>query len=237
MKLKPTVSVVDNDDSTTNFIRDVAEKMNLECEVHTSGFDFLETFDSGKPGCLILAVRIADISGPQIQRRLIASEIDIPVIFVTAHATVPVIVRVMRDGAVSVLEKPIVEQELWDTIQEALRLDSQRQQERARVEHLKARFGQVTAKEHVVLDLLLEGKRSNEIAESLGVSVRTVEFRRNRLMEKLDAHSLIELAQIGMTAGNGFAISSNHQWCSTCPERSTCMRRAAARSANAHGGK
>lgn len=214
MELKPTVYAVDNDHSTTNFVRNLAEKMNLECKAHTSGLEFLETFDGGKPGCLILAVRIADISGPQIQRHLITRAIDIPVIFVTGHATVPVIVRVMREGALSVLEKPIVEQELWDKIQEALRLDNQQRQERQYAEQLKTRFAAVTAKEHMVLELLLEGKTNKDIAKELEIAIRTVELRRNGLMKKLEARSLVELVQIGMSVGNGFSLCPNPHLCS-----------------------
>lgn len=230
MESKPTVYAVDNDHSTTTFIRNLAEKMNLECETHASGLEFLDTFDGGKHGCLILALRIVDISGPQIQRRLINRGITIPVIFVTAYGTVPVIVRVMRDGALSVLEKPIVEQELWDAIQEAIRLDRRRRQEKACAEQLKARFATVTEKEHVVLELLLEGKRNPEIAESLGLSIRTVELRRKRLMKELQVRSLVELAQIAVAAGNGFAAPANHPWCVTCSRRSECMNDPATRS-------
>ncbi|MCX7427624.1 MAG: response regulator [Planctomycetia bacterium] len=223
MESKPTVYAVDNDHSTTTFIRNLAEKMNLECRTHSSGLEFLDTFDRGGHGCLILALRIADISGPQIQRRLINRGIPLPVIFVTAHATVPVIVRVMRDGALAVLEKPIVEQELWDAIQEAIRLDRRRQREKQCAEQLKTRFAAVTGKEHVVMDLLLEGNRNPEIAESLRLSIRTVELRRNRLMKKLQVRSLVELAQIAVATGNGFAAPANHSWCATCPRRSECM--------------
>jgi FixJ family two-component response regulator len=229
MESKPTVYAVDNDHSTTTFIRNLAEKMNLECQTHVSGLEFLDTFDGDTPGCLILALRIADISGPQIQRRLISRGVSTPVIFATAHATVPVIVRVMRDGALAVLEKPIVEQELWDAIQEAIRVDHRRRQDRQCAEQLKSRFVTVTPREHVVMDLLLEGKRNPEIAESLRLSIRTIELRRNRLMKKLQVRSLVELAQIAAAAGNGFAAPANRPWCAACPRRSECMIDPAAR--------
>jgi FixJ family two-component response regulator len=230
MESKPTVYAVDNDRSVTTFIRNLAEKMNLECQTHSSGLEFLDAFDDGKPGCLILALRIADISGPQIQRRLISRGISIPVIFATAHGTLPVVVRVMRDGATSVLEKPIVEQELWDAIQEAISLDRRRRREKACVEQLRSRFAAVTGREHAVLELLVQGRRNPEIAESLGLSIRTVELRRKRLMKKLNVRSLVELAQLAMIAGDGLATPANRPWCSDCPRRCDCMTDPAARS-------
>lgn len=203
--LKPIVYVVDNDVSTRNYVRDLAERMDLACEMYNSGLEFLEAFDASKSSCLVLAVRIADISGPQIQRRLRSQGIETPLIFVSAHATVPIVVRVMREGALSVLEKPIVEQELWDGIQESVRLDEHRRADRKLEDGLRSKLAKLTRREHDVLELLLQGKTNRQIAKILEVSIRTIELRRSRLMEKLEARSLVELITIGMTVGNGFS--------------------------------
>ncbi|HBO43955.1 MAG TPA: hypothetical protein DD670_08495 [Planctomycetaceae bacterium] len=124
-------------------------------------------------------------------------------VFVTAHATVPVVVRVLRDGALSVLEKPLCEQELWDAMQEAVHVDLQRRAKRGHQQRLQAKLASVTRREHDVFGLLLAGKTTREIAEALNISIRTVELRRGRLMKKLEADSLVELIRIGLITGNG----------------------------------
>ena len=207
---RSTVYVVDNDVATANFVRNLAERMDLVCEIFSSGLEFLDAFDPSKPCCLVLAVRIADISGPQIQRRLLTMGIEMPLVFVTGHATVSVVVQVMRDGALSVLEKPLVEQELWDAIQEAVRVGVEWRAERGYQARLQAKLATVTRREHDVFALLLAGKTNREIAKALNISIRTVELRRSRLLKKLEARSLVELIRIGLITGNGTSSWDGH---------------------------
>jgi len=203
MTARPTIYVIDDDLSTTNAIESMARTMNLACKVFTSGLEFLDTFDPGQPACLIAEVRIADISGLQIQRRLAGRGVAMPVIFLTAHATVSVVVRAMSEGAVTVLEKPLAEQELWDSVQHALRLDKYHRQRAGQRTELKAKILTLNENETEVLEMVFQGKHNKQIAEAQAVSVRTVEARRSRLMKKLEVGSLVELIQVALACRNG----------------------------------
>jgi two-component system response regulator DctR len=203
MSAGPTVFVVDPDAAVGEAVARLAGSMGLACRAHTSGLEFLDTYDLRQPGCLVLEVRIADVSGPQIQRRLLAAGATTPVIFHAAHATPPVIVRTMREGAVHFLEKTCDEQELWESIQHALQLDEQRRRDFRQREELEARMASLTPDEREILHLVVRGKQNKEIARLQDVSVRTVELRRARVMDKLQVHSLAELLRNVLLFENG----------------------------------
>jgi len=142
---------------------------------------------------------LSGMSGLELQRKLIHDKISIPVIFVTAHGSVSMAVEAMQMGAVHFLEKPVPEQQLWDSIRRALELDEKNRRRAARRRKVEERLARLTPGEREVLDLILEGKLNKEIAAELGLSTRTVEDRRAKLMKKMDAHSLAELVQMAMT--------------------------------------
>ncbi len=200
MGYKPTVHIVDHDVETRTAIRIMVHEMGLVCEEYASGFGFLDNFDRHRPGCLVMEVRILDVSGPQIQRRLLAEGVRIPVIFLSGQASVPVVVRVMRDGAVYFLEKPWEEQQLWDAIQAAVRLDAKQRRDARRQREIKARLGRLKPAERDVLRMILEGRPNKEIARRQDVSIRTIETRRGNVMRKLGARNLAELLQIALAA-------------------------------------
>jgi len=194
------VYVVDNDAASRELVARLARSMDLACQQFDSGLKFLEGYDAVGAGCLVTACRVADISGLQIQRRLLDTESSLPVIFVTAHASVNLAVRAMRAGAIDVLEKPCNEQELWEDIQHAIRLSEFREQQRVVRDEWMARLETLTPEERETLDLLLQGAGNRKIASNLGVTLRTVEARRQRVMEKLQVETLVELllAQVRM---------------------------------------
>jgi two-component system, LuxR family, response regulator FixJ len=136
------------------------------------------------------------MSGLELHRRLIQEKTSLPVIFVTGHANVPMAVAAMQMGAINFLQKPVQEQELWDSIRRAIELDAQNRRRRTRRQQVEHRLAQLTPGERLVLDLILEGKINKEIATELGLSTRTIEDRRAKLMKKLGAQSLAELIQL-----------------------------------------
>jgi len=196
MQHEATIYVVDNDSAGAQLVQALAKEMQIGCEVYTSGTAFLDGFDPNRHGCLVSELRMADMSGPQIQRRLAAQGAPLPIVFLSAHATVPVVVRVLREGAATVLEKPADEQTLWEAVQGALRLDAERRHIEAHRMEVRARFATLTRAEREVCVLVFGGMTNKQIASRQNVSLRTVELRRSKLMRKLGAESLPELLRL-----------------------------------------
>jgi two-component system response regulator DctR len=200
---KPVVFLVDEDPATREAIRRIARTMDLACRVFAGGQEFLDTFDRSQCGCLVTELRVTDVSGLRILERLIADGSTLPVIFVTAHGTVPVAVRAIRAGAFHFLEKPCHEQELCDIIQDAVAVDEERLRRAQRRTAIEERLACLTRKEEQVLRMIGEGKPNRIIAEELCLSLRTVEVRRNTLLKKLGMRYPEELVRLAMSVGNG----------------------------------
>jgi RNA polymerase sigma factor (sigma-70 family) len=147
----------------------------------------------------VLDVGMRGMSGLELQRKLIRDKITIPVVFVTGHANVAMAVEAMQMGAVHFLEKPVKEQQLWDSIRRALDLDTQNRRRLARRQRAEERLSKLTPGEREVLNLILEGRMNKEIAAELGLSTRTIEDRRAKLMKKMNAQCVAELVQLVMT--------------------------------------
>lgn len=168
-------------------------------ETFGSAAEFLAAYRPERPGCLVLDVGLPGMTGLELQRKLIRDKISLPVIFVTAHANVAMAVEAMQMGAINFLEKPAQEQILWDSIRKAIDLDAQNRRRQARRQHAEERLAKLTAGEREVLNLILEGKMNKEIAAELGLSTRTIEDRRAKLMKKMNAQCVAELVQLVMT--------------------------------------
>lgn len=195
-----TVFIVDSDVETRKKTCGVVHSMKLRYEVYTLAQDFLDKYEPQHPGCAILEVRLPDISGLQLQQQLSQRTPGIPVIFLASHASVPVVVRAIQQGAVNFLQKPAEEQELWDTIQRALQIDRERRATVAEIESLRRQLELLTAKELEVLAMMGEEKGTRTIARELEVSVRTIEFRRSRMLEKLQLTSPVQLVHFAIRA-------------------------------------
>jgi FixJ family two-component response regulator len=206
---EPTVFVVDPDGRTREAVCDLADMMNLRREAYPSGREFLDAYAPSRPGCVVLEVRIPGINGLEIQERLNAQGATSPVVFLTAQAGVSLAVRAMRAGAVHFLEKPFREPELWDAIQEAIRLDTRRRSAQAERNRLEGHLEQLTSTERELLAVIAEGKPKKTTASSLRVSVRTIELRQKRLMEKLGFDSSMELLRFALLTCDGHA-STEH---------------------------
>jgi len=203
MSTEATVFVLDNDALSRDAVRHLIRNMNLRCRAYRLGQEFLDEYDPAQPGCLITEVRIPDVSGLEIQRCLATHDPPLPVIFLTAHASVPVVVRAMQGGAMHFMEKPPLEQELWEAVQKAVNSDRQRREIVAEQEQFKKRLAVLTPKEQEVLKLLTQDKTLAAMAKELGVSLRTVELRRNSINRKLDTKTPWGVACFAIRALDG----------------------------------
>ncbi|MGO8747645.1 MAG: response regulator [Thermoguttaceae bacterium] len=220
MPAEPVVFVVDDDPATCSTIRAVAGMLNLRCEVFASGQDFLRRFDRLQSGCVITELKVPGVGGLQIQQWLASERATIPIIFASAHASLPIAVRALRAGAFHFLEKPLHEQELWDAIQDAVAIDREHRAAARREEEIRARLATLTVKEELVLQMVAEGYSNREMAKQMQVSVRTIEVRRAALIKKLDLRSPEEMLRFAMMAcnyhgngssnGNGHAMGNGH---------------------------
>jgi len=202
-EVKPTVFVVDDDSAVGDAIRMLLRSVGLPAEVFLSGNAFLEAFDPGRAGCLVLDVRMPGMSGLDLQKRLQEMGSRIPIIFVTAHGDVPMAVTAVKAGAVDFIQKPFRDQELLDKIQEAMEADGLSRAEDAELGEIRTRLESLTQRESEVMELVVAGKPNKNIARALGISQRTVEIHRARVMEKMEVRSVSMLVQMVMKAKNG----------------------------------
>jgi FixJ family two-component response regulator len=193
---KPTVFVVDDDPSVRTAILRLFESVGLACEAYASGAELLKRAESGLAGCLVLDVRMPGPSGLELQRMLKESGHDLPVIFVTAYADVPLTVRAMKAGAMEVLTKPFDDQALLDVVHLALEKGRVRQQEHDEVMRLRVHFDTLTPREREVMAMVVTGKLNKQIAAALGTTEKTVKVHRAQVMHKMAADSLASLVRM-----------------------------------------
>ena len=188
-----TVFIVDDDDAVRDSIKELVESVGLQAEGYDSALAFLDAFESQRPGCLVLDVRMAEMSGLVLQERLNELEASIPVILLTGHGDVPMAVQAMRSGAVDFIQKPYREQALLDSINAALARDAAARHLSSTVDDSERRLATLTDREREVLGQILSGLTSKEIARELAVSPRTVDAHRKNLLRKLGTGSVKEL--------------------------------------------
>ena len=195
-----TVFVVDDDQAMRSSLKWLIESVGLKVESYGSADEFLHGYYPGRAGCLLLDVRMPGMSGLELQEYLINHEIQIPVVIITGHGDVPMAVRSMKSGAVDFIEKPFNDEMLLDAIRNALSLDDRRRELRSEQAEIAARLAQLTPREHEVMEMVTDGRSNKEIANVLGVSAKTVEAHRARVMEKMQAGSLAELVRMAINA-------------------------------------
>jgi FixJ family two-component response regulator len=194
-----TIFLVDDDPAALQATLAAVKVVFPRVATFSSAAEFLAAYQPGCPGCLVLDVGLRGMTGLELQRKLIHDKIALPVVFVTGHANVAMAVEAMQMGAVHFLEKPVQEQQLWDSIRKALALDAQNRRRLARRQHAEERLSKLTPGEREVLNLILEGKMNKEIAAELRLSTRTIEDRRAKLMKKMNAQCVAELVQLVLT--------------------------------------
>jgi two-component system, LuxR family, response regulator FixJ len=196
--LVPTVYVVDDDTGVRDSVSLLLRALGLPARTYSSAAEFLESFDPRAPGCLVLDLRMPGMSGRELQKRLMEMGSRLPIIFVTAHGDVPAAVDAVKDGAVDFIQKPFPDQKLIDMIHEALELDRRLREEHREWEEVEARSSTMTPREREVMVLVAAGNLNKKVALQLGISQRTVEIHRARVMEKMRARSLPDLVQMVM---------------------------------------
>jgi two-component system, LuxR family, response regulator FixJ len=190
------VFIVDDDDGVRKGLTLLLTSVGLKVETYSGAQEFLRGFNPARPGCLVLDVRMPGMSGLELQEKLRADGIDTPVIILTGHGDVPMAVRAVQTGAVDFIEKPFREQLLLDRIQQALSQDAKRRQDRAETKAIHDRLTGLTRREREVLKLVVAGKHNRDIAIALGVTVKTIEFHRSKIMQKTQADSVAELVRM-----------------------------------------
>jgi FixJ family two-component response regulator len=192
----PTVFIVDDDRGMRQAIQDLVESVGLRAESFATGQEFLNKKRTSDPSCLVLDVRLPQMSGLDVQRRLAEIDIHIPIIFITAHGDIPMSVRALKSGAIEFLTKPFRDQDLLDAIQQALQRDRLALEQEAEVHDLRRRYQAVTPREREVMGLVVSGMLNKQIASEIGASEATVKIHRGNVMQKMQAGSLIELVRI-----------------------------------------
>jgi FixJ family two-component response regulator len=199
----PVISIVDDDAAARSSLRLLLKSLGLAATAYDSAAAFLAAYDPAQPGCLLLDIRMPGMSGLELQRLLKQRGIISPIVFITGHSDVPMAVEAMQDGAFDFLQKPFRDQDLLDRLQRALALDRSVRAEQRGHESIRERLNSLTAREHDVLGLVAGGAPNKIIAHKLGISQRTVEIHRARVMEKMSADSLAALIHMTLVAAGG----------------------------------
>jgi two-component system response regulator TtrR len=196
MPKKAVVYLVDDDQAVRDSLKWVIESAGFAVETYASAQAFLDVYRPDRPGCLVLDVRMPGIGGLNLQTRLANDHCILPIIFISAHATVPDAVRAMRAGAVDFLIKPFNNQDLLDRIEQCMAEAARRREDRTRREEVARRIAALTPREREVLDGVVAGKTNRTIAAEMKVSVKTVDAHRAKVMDKMQAGSLAELVHL-----------------------------------------
>ncbi len=193
---EPTVFVVDDEADIRDALRMLLASVKLKVETFGSAREFLAAYDPARAGCMILDVRMPGMSGPELQEQLRANNINIPIIIITGHGDVPTAVRTMKAGAIDVLEKPFSDDLLLERVYQALGRDAATRAEQAEREKVAKRIARLTPREREVMGAIVQGKLNKVIAADLGLSTRTVEIHRARIMDKMEARSVSTLTRM-----------------------------------------
>jgi two-component system, LuxR family, response regulator FixJ len=196
----PIICVVDDDAAARSSLRLLLKSLGLAATSYDSAAAFLADYDPEQPGCLLLDIRMPGMSGLELQQQLNQRGTLAPIIFITGHGDVAMAVEAMRRGAFDFLQKPFRDQELLDRVQRALARDRSMREQLRGPEALRRRLDSLTAREQDVLDLVASGAPNKIIAHKLGISQRTVEIHRGRVMEKMSADSLAQLVHMTLVA-------------------------------------
>ncbi|MBX5460116.1 MAG: response regulator transcription factor [Steroidobacteraceae bacterium] len=192
------VFVVDDDEAVRSSTKLLLKSVGLAAVSYASAQEFLQHYDPQQPGCVVLDVRMPGMSGLELQQLLNLRGATLPVIFITGHGDIPMAVEAMQHGAFDFLQKPFRDQDLLDRVQRALQKDRATRAQLREKARIRERRASLTPREREILELMTRGKPNKVMAADLGVSQRTVEIHRARVMDKMGASSLAQLVRMVM---------------------------------------
>lgn len=192
----PTIFVVDDDEAVRDSLGLLLRSAGHAVQTFAAAEAFLGAYDPDRPGCLVLDVRMPGMTGLDLQARLAADRVPLPIVIISGHGDIQMAVAAVKAGALDFIEKPFDESRLLEAIERAIEVDRQRRQELADWTEIEGRYRDLTAREREVMGLVAEGHPNKVVAAMLGISARTVEIHRARVMEKMGARSVADLVQI-----------------------------------------
>lgn len=196
MAYEPTVFIVDDDAAVRRFLRGLIVTVDLNVETFESARSFLDFYDAGMSGCLLLDIRMPGMSGLELQKELALRQIDLPIVFLTGHGDVQIAVNAMKAGAFDFIEKPFKNDLLLDAVQKAVAVGLSAGESRAEKAVIDSRVARLTERERQVMEMVVEGETNKGIARRFDISERTVENHRAAMMAKMEAGSLAELVKM-----------------------------------------
>ena len=191
-----TVFVVDDDEGVRDGLSLLLATVGQSCELYECGQEFLDAYDDGKRGCLVLDIRMPRMTGLDLQKNLLERGSALPIIFITGHGDIPMAVEAMRRGALDFIRKPFREHDLLERINEALNIDADAHRKAMDRRQLAEKLSALSEREKEVFDRVAEGQMNKVIAADLGISERTVEVHRGQVMKKLDVRTLAQLVRV-----------------------------------------
>ena len=194
--MEQTVFIIDDDDTVRDATNLLVKSMGFSTMTFESAVAFLERYDPRLQGCLILDVRMPTMSGLDLQKKLLERHSKLPIIFITGHGDVPLAVQAMRLGAIDFLEKPYNDQQLLDNINRALELNRSQNATAVELEEARRKLQKLTPRELEVMDRVVNGAANKVIAAELGLSERTIEIHRSRVMSKMECKSVAALVTV-----------------------------------------
>lgn len=201
-KRKPVIYIVDDDDGMRRALTVLMTTVGYTPVAFDKPGEFLAKYNPAQPSCLVLDVRMPEMSGLEVQQQLNRNGSMLPVILVSGHGDIPMAVQAMKDGAFDFLQKPFRDQDLLDRINGALKLDAKNRESVDRLADLRQRSESLTPREREVMALVADGRANKVIAIDLGLSERTVEIHRANVMEKMAARSVAHLVKMHLALNN-----------------------------------
>ena len=192
----PSVLIIDDDPEFRDSVARLLRSVGLDTRQFSSVSDFLKADAPDGPTCLVLDVRLPGRSGLELQRELAAANRQVPIIFITAHADIPMTVQAMKGGAIEFLTKPFRDQDLLDAIEAGLARDRARRESEKVLGELRERFDTLSSREREIMFLVTAGRLNKQIASDIGITESTVKVHRTNLMRKMKARSLPELSRM-----------------------------------------
>ena len=194
-KNQGTVQLVDDDPAVRDSIAFLLKTVGVPCQTYADAGQFLDEFSAGEVSCLVLDIRMPGMSGLELQEEMKRRNWNTPIIFITGHGEIAMAVRAMRNGAFDFIQKPFKDQELLDSVNAAFVIARSQHKQQRDIKDIRAAYESLSPREREVMALVTSGKANKVIAFDLGVSQRTVEIHRARVMHKMGAHNLAELVR------------------------------------------